>query len=81
MGDVQHEVAYTWACSECGGTDVHTEATIEWDTYTQDWFVVDFSESDIADWCCDCQDHHQLHRRPLNFKEIAQVAIYKGQAV
>ena len=35
MGDVQQEVAYTWACSECGGTDVHTEATVEWETPTQ----------------------------------------------
>ena len=80
MGDVQQEVDYTWACSECGGTDVHTEATIEWETPTQSWVVIDFSEADFVDWCTDCQDHHQLHRRPLNLKEIAQVAIYKAQA-
>ena len=65
-----------WVCGECGSDNVSDMAIVKWDIIAQDWRVFGH---DCQDFCEDCQDDTGLIERPLNFKEIAQVAIKKQE--
>ena len=67
-------------CHECGCSDLFAEGIITWDTSLQLW-VSDHPEvgSDIS--CLECDARFDMEaERPLNLKEIAQVAIKKQEA-
>ena len=65
-----------WVCEECGSNNVTDYAVVRWDANAQDWKV---SSHDCGDWCEDCNDTTGLIERPLNLKEIAQLAISKQE--
>jgi len=70
----------TYVCSGCGSSDIEANGVITWDTRWQVW-VADCPDSGTAVWCreCDTLVGEELER-PLNIKEIAQVAIKKQEA-
>ena len=68
-------------CPECGSSSsLSAMGTIEWDISLQLW-VSDHPEEGSDIWCLECDAHFDMEaERPLNFKEIAQVAINKQEA-
>ena len=74
----------TWVCAECGGDDVVKTMDCEWDFTLQEW-VGNYEVRHQDLFCSECS-HRQvpplvkLVERPLNLKEIAQVAITKQEA-
>jgi len=67
-----------WVCEECGSKNVTDYAIVRWDVNAQDWRVV---SHDCQDHCEDCQDDSAIVERPLNLKEIAQLAIKKQEII
>lgn len=66
-------------CPECGSSALFTEGIITWDISLQLW-VSERPERNSKLWCMECNDYTQKgHQRPLNIKEIAQVAIKKQE--
>jgi transposase-like protein len=68
-------------CPECGSSSFSATGSIKWDICLQKW-VADSPDDDGNDlWCHECNaDFHIEVERPLNLKEIAQVAINKQEA-
>ena len=72
----------TWVCAECGGADIYSDWECQWDNELQLW--VGRNEHPDQEFCCDtCSTESGLAvyitERPLNIKEIAQVAIKKQE--
>jgi len=65
-----------WVCEECGSNNVTDYAAVRWDANAQDWKVFGH---DCQDFCEDCNDDTVMVERPLNLKEIAQLAIKKQE--
>ena len=72
-----------WVCDECGGDDVIKTMDCEWDFTLQEWVGNYDTRQDL--FCSACS-HRQVPplvkivKRPLNIKEIAQLAIKKQEA-
>ena len=72
----------TWVCAKCGGDDILSDWECHWDNELQLW--VGKNEHSGQEFYCDtCYTDSGLsvHKteRPLNIKEIAQVAIKKQE--
>ena len=73
----------TWVCAECDNPDVYSDWECQWDNDLQLW--VGKNEYTHQEFYCDnCYTDSGLSvhiiERPLNLKEIAQVAINKQEA-
>ena len=67
-------------CPECGCSSYTAWGSIKWDISLQLW-VADHPDYDGDLWCHGCDaDFPKEVERPLNFKEIAQIAIKKQEA-
>jgi len=72
----------TWVCAECDNPDVYSDWECQWDNDLQLW--VGKNEYTHQEFYCDnCYTDSGLSvhitERPLNLKEIAQVAIKKQE--
>ena len=74
----------TWVCAECGGDDIYQDWECQWNNELQLW--VGKNERSGQEFYCDtCYTDSGLsvHKteRPLNIKEIAQLAIKKQEII
>jgi hypothetical protein len=74
----------TWVCAECDDPDVYSDWECQWDNELQLW--VGKNEHSGQEFYCDnCYTDSGLSvhitERPLNLKEIAQVAIKKQEII
>ena len=71
----------TWVCAECGDPDVFSVWECQWDNDLQLW--VGKNEHTYQEFHCgECSSDGSpinITERPLNLKEIAQVAIKKQE--
>ena len=68
----------TWVCHECGSSSLWAMGSIKWDINLQLW-VSDHPDDGCDVWCTECDHNGMEVERPLNFKEIAQLAIKKQE--
>ena len=75
----------TWVCSECGADGIYSDWECQWDNELQLWVGKNL-HSNQEFYCDTCRDDRPLNyavnvtKRPLNLKEIAQLAINKQEA-
>ena len=73
----------TWVCAKCGIGDIYQDWECQWDNELQLW--VGKNEHTGQEFYCDtCHPvglHVHITERPLNLKEIAQVAIKKQEII
>jgi len=74
----------TWVCAECDNPDVYSDWECQWDNDLQLW--VGKNEYTHQEFYCDnCYTDSGLSvhitERPLNLKEIAQLAIKKQEII
>ena len=67
-------------CTNCGGTNITSEAYCYWDNVKQD-----FADFEVAaegyDYCAGCEDRAAGEFRPItDVKTLAQIAIKKEEA-
>jgi hypothetical protein len=68
-------------CPECGSSSFFATGSIKWDICLQKWVADHPDEDGNYLWCHGCDaDFPTEVERPLNLKEIAQVAINKQEA-
>ena len=71
----------TWVCAECGDSEIYQDWECQWDNELQLW--VGKNEHTGQEFYCDtCHPvglHVHITERPLNLKEIAQLAINKQE--
>ena len=66
-------------CTECGGTDISSEAWCAWDKFEQKFAHFDVADAGY-DYCADC-GHDRAEFRPItDVKTLAQIAIRREEA-
>jgi len=67
-------------CPECGSSSFWANGSIKWDICLQKWVADHPDEGGDTLWCHECDAMFAMEvDRPLNLKEIAQVAIKKQE--
>ena len=71
----------TWVCSECGDPNIYSDWECQWDNELQVWVGrIEYSNQEY--YCDECNFSGTVaHKteRPLNIKELAQLAINKQE--
>ena len=73
----------TWVCAKCGDDDIYSDWECQWNNELQLW--VGNNEHPNQENCCETCSREGLAvyitERPLNLKEIAQLAIKKQERI
>jgi hypothetical protein len=73
----------TWVCAKCGDDDIYSDWECQWNNELQLW--VGKNQHTGQEWYCGtCSaggSPINITERPLNLKEIAQVAIKKQEII
>jgi len=73
----------TWVCAKCGIGDIYQDWECQWDNELQLW--VGKNEHTHQEFYCDTCSREgravDITERPLNLKEIAQLAIKKQERI
>ena len=73
----------TWVCAKCGDDDIYSDWECQWDNELQLW--VGHNQHTGQEWYCDTCSREgravDITERPLNLKEIAQLAIKKQEII
>lgn len=68
-----------YCCTDCGGTNVSSDAWCSWDNATQDFANFEVADEGF-DYCADC-GHDGAEFRPItDVKTLAQIAIKREEA-
>ena len=73
----------TWVCAECGDPDIYSDWECQWDNELQLWVGRNehLNQEFYCDTCHPVGLHVHITERPLNLKEIAQLAIKKQEII
>ena len=73
----------TWVCAECGDPDIYSDWECQWDNELQLWVGRNehLNQEFYCDTCHPVGLHVHITERPLNLKEIAQLAIKKQESI
>ena len=73
----------TWVCAECGDPDIYSDWECQWDNELQLWVGRNehLNQEFYCDTCHPVGLHVHITERPLNLKEIAQLAIKKQERI
>ena len=73
----------TWVCAECGDPNIYSDWECQWDNELQLWVGRNehLNQEFYCDTCHPVGLHVHITERPLNLKEIAQLAIKKQESI
>jgi predicted ATP-dependent serine protease len=69
---------HKYVCDTCGSSRVRAEGECEWNINKQAWEIVEFYYD--RDYCMECLETVRTDTAPLDLKDIAQLAINKGES-
>jgi hypothetical protein len=69
---------FKYVCVQCGSSDVRAEAECEFNIEKQQWEILEFYHD--RDYCMECLETVRTDTAPLDLKDIAQLAINKGES-